>query len=601
MGTVRLGVFPSLNNKYLQDELAKSFCKWFTLHFPTQFFNHIYLDTQSNNANDYIINNVGELVPVKSAQKILQPNLRITIHQSRNNHDEVFGSLWNVNQQPGAHIIDTDLTGYRPILYDPYGVILAVNEYTIRQQVEIQVTLQTKSDQLAFLNMCDSNVKNLYVDTFKTDTFIPLPTLLLEYLRSSIFKPEITALSKMIAESDERNEYMQNINKKFAEHLFKFSENHIKPYLINNPDSMKTTDIVYQYLQRQLVTLHLDKAEADDGDRKGTIYSSFNVTMSGWIEFANPVSFITSVPAIIRGYKNDWYLKTSNKKNNMLYYDTIQFKEVFKDTRRLVQVNKAYWQQFYFERELLMSSKHESFDMIDEIVDVNATPTHYYILRALLDKIKTKEEFDKLFKVIIYKKDEPLDSSTYTIDEKFHFEIDNCDLQEPYYIEVFVNKLQYEYYKELILKDLCKIGYINWDESNSHFTRDRNVNTRGIYYVPKVEHNLFIPIKGVDFLITDPQFNYYVQVESGEFRKVNNDVVLYNDSLDYYIFDGEDYVHIDRSKVLIPDPKFDYYIYDKTEEAYYNINNLTEFDILQQYYILKDQMKGVIPDIKSLK
>ena len=106
MGTVRLGVFPSLNNKYFQDELAKSVCQWFINRFPNQFFNHVYLDTQTGNANNYIISDNNILTEVRSAQKILDPRIRMTIRQGRNNTDEVFGSLWNVNQQPGAHLIE---------------------------------------------------------------------------------------------------------------------------------------------------------------------------------------------------------------------------------------------------------------------------------------------------------------------------------------------------------------------------------------------------------------------------------------------------------------------------------------------------------------
>ena len=55
-------------------------------------------------------------------------------------------------------------------------------------------------------------------------------------------------------------------------------------------------------------------------------------------------------------------------------------------------------------------SKEEKFNILDEVIDPNDTPSAYYIISALLDTIKTKEEFKRLFDIDIYKQDEPFRS-----------------------------------------------------------------------------------------------------------------------------------------------------------------------------------------------
>ena len=49
MGTVRLGVFPSINNKILQDKIANDIASFFIHKFPIGFFYHLFIDTQNKN------------------------------------------------------------------------------------------------------------------------------------------------------------------------------------------------------------------------------------------------------------------------------------------------------------------------------------------------------------------------------------------------------------------------------------------------------------------------------------------------------------------------------------------------------------------------
>lgn len=634
MGTVRLGVFPSLNNKQLQDDIAKSVMNWFIEKFPMGFFQHIYLDTQTSTANQYTINTAtGELQPYQSGEKILQPNLKITIKQGGNNHDDVWGTKWwNTNQQPGAFAIDTDLTGYKPFIYGPYGIILATNEYTVRNSVEIRVTVQSKADQLAFCNIADSNIKQMYVQIIDADTKIYLPTLLMEYIRSCVFKPEILALDKMLADSEEKKEYRQKINENFSKYLYTGSNGAIKPgKAIENETGI--TNYMYQLSRKQRITLHLDKYDADDGNKKGGLYDSFNITFSGYIEYANPVSFVTSVPAIIRGTKNNWFIKSSSNTDSKNYYATIKFKEVYRDDRHLVAVDAQAWQHFYFESELLMASNVDEFDMLDDIIDPNDTPTHYFVLKALLELTKEFDNFDQMFKIIIYKNNEPLDRVYYSIDKNFHVVVKNCDLSVPYYIDIWINRRLYAQYSKLMIQRLESLGLnINWDEPNKHFSRGlfekqdgTHLMRQGVLYSPedlklimdklsnfepgsarlqfqmptlkvgetdRNEVNQFVPIKKNDFLVSDPDYVFYIfNSKFNKYIAVTDDVIKTRPDLDYFIKDpsSDQMLKVDYSKILKPSDKFDYYIYDKSTKKYIYVKDLTDFDPIQQYYVTLTQ------------
>lgn len=609
MGTTRLGVFPSLNNGIFQDEIAKSVMNWFIQRFSVGFFNHIYLDTQTGTANQYLVNKeTGKLTEYKSGQKILQPSLRIIIKRGGNNPDDVFGSLWNVNQQPGAFAIDTDLTGYKPFCYGTHGIILATNEYTIRNQLEINVNLQTKADQLAFCNIADTNLKNLYVNVFEVDTYLPLPNLLMEYIRSCVFKPELLAMEKM---KSDNTEYRQKVNDNFSKYLYAGSGGAIKPFKEFDNNNLKS--YMYRLNRHQRITLRLNKYDADDGEKKGGVYTSWNVSFTGYIEYANPVSILTSVPAIIRGTKNDWCLRTSSNTDDRNYYSMIKFKEVFKDDRKLKLVDGRKFFHFYFESELLMSAATEDFNLIDDIIVEEDTPTHYYVAKALIDVSKKYNIFDSLFHVNIYKGNEPLDRREYSIDKDFNFHIENCDLSIPYYIDIFVNKQLYEECKAYMIKQVEKVGIeLNWDESNRHSLREPITKyNRGKYYLLKsfeanskdgrvTERKVFVPIKKSDFLIADTNFDYYIEVNE-KFIPVENEIVEKRSDLDFYIKDPSsgNMLEIDRSKILIPDQSFDYYTYDRNTDLYKKSKKLNKFEDLQQYYIPEDQFIQTNVDIDN--
>lgn len=597
MATVRLGAFPSLNNKSLQDEIAKIFVKWFCNRFPAGFFNHIYIDTQISNANSYFINSAtGELQKLESGAKIQQPALRVNIKQGSNNMHDVFGSLWNVNQQPGAFAIDTNLTGYKPFLYDCYGVTLATNDYTVRNNVEIIVSLQTKADQLAFFNIADTNIKNMYVQTIDEPVSIMIPTLYMEYIRDCVFKPELIALEKMEAGSDEKAAYRQKINDLFADYLHKFSGGAIKPFTEQVNDA-GIKNYAYKLKRKHRITLHLDRPDGDEGTKKGSGYTNFQVTFSGWIEYANPVTFMSSVPAIIRGTKNDYFIRTSSKTDAQNNYKLMEFKEVFNDNRHLLDIDGSKWAHFYFEKEILMASNTENFNILDDVIVEEDTPSHYYIMKALLTFMKTNEDFRSTFKVCIYKGDEPLDPVDYTIDKDFNFTIRNCDLSKPYYIDVFINRGRYENYMEFITGRLQSIGIIiDGNESNTHVARGR-----GWFYLTKqyksidTETNanvIFIPIKTRDFEKADPQFDYYTLNIENEYIPIKNEVIEARPDLPYFMKtpDGT-YVKIDRNKIMIPDPEYNYYIFDKNSHSYKECKKIKSFDVKNQYYVQQNQLK----------
>ncbi len=647
MGTVRLGVFPSINNKIMQDKIADQVKNWFINKFPTGFFNHIYLDTQNKNASQYIINSSGEYVKYESGQKIITPNIRIAIEQGENNIDDAFNGIYNVNMKPGAFGIDTDLTGYKPIYEDCYGSILSVNDYPIKNNISINIKVQTKSDQLAVANILNSNFKaGTYGDIIVVDTVIPIPNLLMEYFRSCFFKPEITNLSKMKTNDTKYEEYKKEINKKFMEFMYRFSNGAIKPY----KDVDKTNadyNFVYGYERKQRVFVRFDKPELDSGNKKGNTYDSFGISLSGHIDYANLVSFVTSVPAIIRGTKNNWYLKTSTDKDKNLYYSMMKFKEVYRENRFLEPIGKEY-AHFYLERELLMSFKEESFDLLDEILTEKQFPTHYHVLKALLSMIDSKDKFDQLFKVVLYK--DRYITEDYEIDEKFHFKVHNCDLTVPYYIDIFVNKDVYQNYINK-MKDYLNRFKIDWDESNINTNRGYNNNLlcgtfKGMIInnhnsiqfdsdyigrdISKIytsdasykgsswniefdanlpishDRNKFILVQKKLFVIPDPSYDYYLR--DTKYKEYDKPILVkdgkisnFANNIKYYFYN--ELGDLTENTLEIPDESIIYYhyIYSYAIHKYIKTNVKKGLDINEDYYIYdSDNDKYLLIDIYKI-
>lgn len=626
MGTIRLGSFPSTSNKIFQDDIAQRVLQWFISRFSPGFFNHIYLNTQNSVASSFIINEqTGELQKTAPGQKILQPALRMNVNQGKNNMDEVFGGFWNPNQQPGAFMIDTDLTGYKPFFYDPYGVILCTNDYTIRNNFDFRIQLQTKADQLSMFNYCDSNLKHMYVQVIPVETKILLPNLLMEYIKKSVFKYEMDMLEKMMGDSEDKRNYRNRINDRFTEYLYDFSNKCIKPFREQENDN-GVKNYTYSLARTQYITFRIERPDGDEGSKKGGAYVGFEVTFSGWMEYANPISFISNVPAIIRGKKNDHFIKLSSTTTYKNQTNIMTFKEVFKDERKRKAVNDQ-WKLFYTEYELMMSSVDEKFNILDEVIDPNDTPSTYYIISALLDTIKSKEEFDELFDVDIYKGNDPIPYKDYDIDEKFNITVRNCDLMVPYYIDIFVNKYKYEQKLEYILNILYKNGIIldksgrtladylkmskgdlykllfqylqhtkNNIDGNTWFLTVGDeafwkfVHRRGWHYLVKsLENDTFVPIKIDDFCKASSEYQYYTKSVEGDYIPVQEEVVEIRDDLQYYFKDKNEYFKIDRNEIMIADPEYNYYIYNRDKKKFMLCVNLVKFDKKEQYYILKDQ------------
>lgn len=638
MGTVRLGVFPSINNKIMQDKIANQVCDWFINKFPVGFFNHVYIDTQNKNASQYIINSNGEFAKYESGQKIVPPNIRFTIEQGANNIKDAFNGIYNVNMKPGAFTIDTDLEGYKPIYEDCYGSILAINDYPIRNNISVTITLQTKADQLAVANILNSNFKaGTYGDIIVCDSVIPLPNLLMEYFRSCFFKPEIMNLSKMKTDDPQYDSYKKEINKKFMEFIYRFSNGAIKPYKAADL-GVSDYNFVYGYERKQRVFIKFDDPDLDTGSKKGNVYDHFNITLSGSIDYANLISFITSVPAIIRGTKNNWYLKTSDNRDKNLYYSTMKFKEVYRENRFLKPISSKYI-HFYLERELLMSLKEESFDLLDEILIKKQFPAHYHVMKALLSMIKSQEDFNKLFKVCIYKDRYLIED--YEIDKNFHFKIHNCDLSVPYYIDIFLRKDEYQKYLDKMENYLDK-HEINWNEVNYNTNRGYNNNMlygsfkgkiiknhNEIQFDPNyigrdiskmytssnpdrgstwniryndgeqgtATNNVFSPIKTQLYLVPDPSYEYYIkEYETGTYDSPllvkDGYLTKFDEKIDKYYY-YNNFNELIENKAKEPNRKKEYYhyIYKYTKEIYTKINVENGFNINKDYYIYDSENK----------
>jgi hypothetical protein len=102
----------------------------------------------------------------------------------------------------------------------------------------------------------------------------------------------------------------------------------------------------------------------------------------------------------------------------------------------------------------------------------------------------------------------------------------------------------------------------------------------------------FVPIKKNEFLVPDPDFDFYIfNSELDKFIPVKSEVVKERDDLDFYIKDpsSDKMLIVDYNNIMIPSKDFDYYIYDRSTNKYIYMKNLSSFDPIQQYYVTMDQ------------
>lgn len=441
MATYRTSVFPALDNKRAMDIVSRAVAGYFINLFPVNFFRYVYIDTLTGMPNLYITKNGSLEMVTEEVQQTEYPRLVIRIKPKANNVEEtIFEKLISIYKYPAAQLIRSDNTlAFTFFDGDPYHIkISSMDDYT-RSDIEFQIMVRTRDDQQAVANILATYCKKEYGYPFMVKTEYQLPSNMTEHIKRCIYMKELTALNNSVGymTEGERNKIQTEIQNQFSAYLNQYSYQDIVP-MDDNRGSGKS------YLLRRglRVYLNIEQWEKDEGNKKENVYENFSLTSSGYYECYHPITFLTTIPSIIRGSSNSKIIPTSVDTDNDGKVHTILSREAYSEERNdpVDKINMTKnWVKVFDEREIVFDNREEELiDIIDWIPEYDKVTKKTL---ELLVKYSTINEIRENVKIFVYEDRDVIDPIRYCLLDGMVLSVKNNDTDKCYYIEVYLNEV----------------------------------------------------------------------------------------------------------------------------------------------------------------
>lgn len=440
MATYRTAVFPAINNMRAMNDVSKSVAKFFIDLFPIDFFKYIYVDTLEGIPSLYITKNgVLEMIN-EEVNQAEYPRLIIRVKPKANNIEEtIFEKIVSIYKYPLAQLIRSDnALAFTFFDGDPYHIkISSMDDYT-KSEIEFQIIVRSRTDQQAVANILATCCKKEYGYPFMVKTEYILPYDLTDHLKHCIFLKEKNAMIDVngYMNEEEIKEVNKKINDQFVSYLNQYSYGDIVPL---NPDESSNGRREFLLRRGLRIYLNIDNWEKDEGNKKENVYENFTLSANGYYECYHPLSFITTVPSIIRGQSNSKLIPTSNALDNNLNVRTMMAREAYCEERNFPLERhslEGLWTKVFDEKEVVLDNKEtETIDILDWVSE------NQFVSKTLelLVKNSTIDELRKNVKVFIYEDRDIIDDSRYYIDDGLVLVINNNDTEKCYYIELYIN------------------------------------------------------------------------------------------------------------------------------------------------------------------
>ena len=375
--------------------------------FPKRFINSYHYDTKTSFRSMYKQTRFNILKNGQQSNFVQQkrPRLTVVFDNKNNNQEDAQGSKESPFTYPLVQGVHPEMNGYIPIYKDPQGISLYMSHKRVRTTFEILVEVETPSDQENALAVLENTFKMQYgaFVEFVVARFI-LPNDIMETIFRLLYYENIKQISE-IEDTDERNKATDIISEEFNKRIKEYSSNNgITPYYRNT----KSRDKYYLYKQiyEKMYYEITSIPEKTDGERLGSIYSKYTVTMSGFFEFEKPISYILKTPEVICGNLTSNVLGVSGNVSLFRDRNPSGYMKFFGRAEAYpIMVNRALQNKFkmiYIENDITMDSPTDYIDICDWLENSDDKKLIKY--SKLIKKINNVT-FDRCFKILIYEDD----------------------------------------------------------------------------------------------------------------------------------------------------------------------------------------------------
>lgn len=451
MENKRIGVWPATGVESALIDLYRNFGENVRKRFPPNFIQSYHYDMKTSFRNNYIQSRNNQLNNKMQTAYVQQvkPRLTVIFDNKNNNQEDAAGGAPSPFVYPLVQGVHPDKSFYLPIYKDPNNIEIYLTHKRVKTNFEIIIETKSIADQENTLAYCENLFKTQYGSYLENVPvrFI-LPNTMMETIYRLLYFDNLKKVEKL--PSDQKQEAMDLIFKEFNERLKKYSSLNG----IYGDTRINKNEIYYLYrMMYGKVYFQIEgMPEKTDGERIGSIFDKFTVTLSGFMEYVKPISYLLYVPEVISGnlttdvleYNgNISYRRNYNPPNYMKYYKHIEpFPEMI---RRFM--NCSDFKMIFIEKDICVDSPSDYIDIVDWLYNSEKDDCKIY---SKIIKELDENEFYKYFKPFVYEENTIVEESDlYWDGEILHISLTDSTKLYKFYLLCDVDN---EYIKKLYNK-----------------------------------------------------------------------------------------------------------------------------------------------------
>ena len=473
MGQRFMAAFPATNNTNTNVvNMYRSVVESILYKFLPFTFNTVVIDTKNGIPNVYNTDNKYKLGSKFEEKVPRKPIIRFEFNNKGNNSEDTQLGLYNLKRMANTHGFEQEMRGYIPFFKDLFDVCFWYSPAFCKTDLNISIIVNSKDDQMAFMNIIDSNIDQHYGMHFKN---LPmgfyLPKDFILTYKEALFKKELEKIREVDFNQKDRDDISQAINEALYEQLVKFSSGYIdgRPILENR------NNMIYDLLAYRNVFVKLERFQPDEGEKRNDVYTRFSINSSGFIEFHNIMNYIIDFPTVVNGNFIDeemFVIKDNEKMTTLTKYFGKRFIHTLEpDPFYNNKENQKRFGQFWSEDSIILEN-NDVFDFFEEFVDKDMLAFKF----AVVYDGMTKQEMNDYIHSAVYRKDKLLERNLDYFNDGTYFSIINPNPAFPYTIVLSIDKYFFaSRWKQCLInyiKHLESIDSSNWTELDKLIKED---------------------------------------------------------------------------------------------------------------------------------
>lgn len=438
MENQRIAVYPATGVENGIFDIYRYFGESFRLRFPNNFINSYHYDTKTSFRNNYLDTRVNILkngYQTEFSQQ-LRPRLTVIFDNKNNDQEEAAGGAPSPFIYPLVHGIHPEKVFYIPIYKDPNNIEIYMTHKRVKVTFEIIIDTDSLNDQENVLSYCENLFKTQYGSYMEN---VParyiLPNDMIEIIYKLLYFENFKKINELES-IEEKNKSMELIEKEFNMFLNRFSSNngiYCKYKSNNRKEKFYINRLIYNKIYFEINS----KPEKTDGEKIGSVFNKYSVTMSGFFEFVKPISYLLYTPDVICGNLTSDILSESGNIDKYRNYTPPTYMKYYGKAEPFPLLVRKFmecsgFEMIFTEFDITVDSPSDYIDLVKWLEESKKESCRIY---AEIIKEYGEKAFINNFKYFMYEEDTVVeDNDLYWDGEILHIKLTDSTRLYKFYL-----------------------------------------------------------------------------------------------------------------------------------------------------------------------